>query len=190
MLLVPVAALANGRAPATNGIHFQPGDDHALYVATTFGLLISHDDGCSFRWVCEENMGYGGTFDPRYRIARDGTIFATTFNGLRVSRDGGCTFTTATAEAAPGDPGAIAGAWISAIDIAPTGDVWVTTTNDGPNDVYRSTDNGATFAPSGLASSTILWKSIAVAPSRAARIYATGYQVGGALPGGGTTPPS
>jgi hypothetical protein len=190
MCLVPMAALANGRAPVTNGVHFQPGDDHALYVATTFGLLISHDDGCSFRWVCEENMGYGGTFDPRYRIARDGAIFATTYNGLRVSRDGGCTFTTATAEAAPGAPGAIGGAWVSAIDIAPTGDVWVTTASDGPNDVYRSTDNGATFAPSGLASPTILWKSIAVAPSRAARIYATGYQVGGARPGGGTTPPS
>lgn len=69
----------------------QPGDNHSLHVATTFGLLVSHDDGCSFRWICEQNIGYGGTFDPKYRIAGDGTLFATTFSGLRVIRDdGGC----------------------------------------------------------------------------------------------------
>ena len=99
VVLAPAVALADGRAPLTNGVHFQPGDDRSIYVATTFGLLISHDDGCSFRWVCEQNIGYAGTFDPRYRIASDGAIFATTFTGLRVSRDGGCSFTTATSEA-------------------------------------------------------------------------------------------
>ncbi len=190
-VMAPVVALANGRAPLTNGVHFRPGDNRSLYVATTFGLLISRDDGCSFRWVCEQNLGYGGTFDPKYRIARDGTIFATTYTGLQVSRDGGCSFVTATAEAPPGDPGRIAGSWIDAIDIAPTGDVWAATANSGsPNDVYRSTDNGATFTPSGLASPTIWWKSLAVAPSRAARIYATGYQVSGTLPDGGPIPPT
>jgi hypothetical protein len=191
VVLCPVVALGNGRAPRTNGIHFQPGDSRSLYVATTFGLLISHDDGCSFRWICEQNLGYGGTFNPKYRIARDGTIFATTYTGLRVSRDGGCSFATATAELPAGDPGRIAGAWIDAIDIAPTGDVWVATANSGsPNDIYRSTDSGRTFAPSGLASPAIWWKSVAVAPSRAARIYASGYQVAGALPDGGQTPPT
>jgi hypothetical protein len=113
-LLAPALARGNGRAPLTNGIHFQPGDDRSIYLATTFGLLISRDDGCSFRWICEQNLGYAGTFDPKYRIARDGTIFATTYTGLRVSRDGGCSFATATAEAPPGAPGRIAGAWVAA----------------------------------------------------------------------------
>jgi len=189
-VLCPVVALAGGRAPLTRGVQFRPGDDRSLYVATTFGLLISRDDGCSFRWVCDQNLGYGGAFDPAYRIARDGTIFATTYTGLRVSRDGGCSFATATGDRPPGDPGRIAGAWIDAIDIAPTGDVWIATANSGrPNDVYRSTDNGATFAPSGLASPAIWWKSVAVAPSRAARIYVSGYQVAGPLPHGGQSPP-
>ena len=191
VVLAPVAALAGSRAPLTSGIQFQPGDHRSLYVATTFGLLISRDDGCSFRWVCEQNLGYAGAFDPQYRIARDGTIFATTSTGLRISRDGGCSFATATAEAPPGDPGRIAGAWVTAIDIAPTGDVWVATANTGsPSGVYRSTDSGATFAPGGLASPTIWWKSLAVAPSRAARIYATGYQVAGTRPDGGPLPPT
>ena len=189
--LAPAIAFANGRAPMTNGVHFQPGNDRSIFVASTFGLLISRDDGSSFRWVCEQNIGYAGTFDPKYRIARDGAIFATTFAGLRVSRDGGCSFTTATERAPQGDPGRIAGVWIDAIDIGPDGDVWVATADNGkPNDIYRSRDGGMTFAPSGLSSPAIWWKSIAVAPSRAQRIYATGYQVAGALADGGQRPPA
>lgn len=177
-MLVPALALGNGRPPITNGIQFQPGDERSLYLATTFGLLVSHDDGCTFRWICEQNIGYGGTFDPKWRVARDGTLFATTFTGLRVSRDGGCTFATATEEAPMGDPGRIADMWIDAIDIGPTGDVWVATAETArPNNVYRSTDGGRTFAPGGMLSPTIWWKSIAVAPTRGQRIYATGYQV-------------
>jgi hypothetical protein len=190
-VLCPALALANGRAPLTNGVHFRPGDNRSIYVATTFGLLISHDDGCSFRWVCEQNIGYAGTFDPKYRIAPDGTIFATTFGGLRVSHDGGCSFATATSGAPTGDPGRIADKWIDAIDIAPTGDVWVATADSGkPNDVYRSTDNARTFQPAGLSSPSIWWKTVAVAPSRAQRVYATGYQVAGTLADAGQSPPT
>src|SRR4051812_5177786 len=139
-LLCPAVALANGRPPLTNGVHFRPGDNQSLYVATTFGLLVSHDDGCSFRWICEQNIGYGGTFDPKYRIATDGTIFATTYSGLRVSRDGGCSFTTATSDKPANDPGRTADSWIDAIDIGPTGDVWIATANSGkPNNIFRST---------------------------------------------------
>ena len=63
LVLAASAAHANGRPPLTNGIHFKPNDPHSLYVATTFGLLISHDDGCTMNWICEGNIGYGGD-DP------------------------------------------------------------------------------------------------------------------------------
>ena len=177
-LMVPALALANGRPPMTNGVYFRPGDDQALYVRSTFGLLVSKDGGCSFRWVCEKAIGYGGEFDPKYAVASDGTIFATTFEGLRVSRDGGCTWATATAERAENDPGRIANMWIDTIDIASNGDVWVgTASTSKPNDVYRSTDNGMTFSPAGLSTQTGWWKSVRVAKSDPRRIYATGYQV-------------
>jgi hypothetical protein len=159
-------------------VFLRPGDDQALYVRTTFGLLISHDAGCTFHWVCEKAVGYGGTFDPKYAIATDGTIFATTFEGLHVSHDGGCSWVVATAELPPTDPNRLADRWIDAIDIAPTGDVWIATAESaGANDVYVSADNGITFAPRGLASATVWWKSIKVAHSDARRIYVTGYQV-------------
>lgn len=191
LTLLSVTAYANGRAPLTNGIHFRPGDSQSIYVATTFGFLISHDDGCTFHWICEADVGYGGTFDPKYAIASDGTIFATTFTGLRVSRDGGCSFATATADKPSGDPGRIADMWIDALDIGPTGEVWVATAESGkPNDIYRSTDNGMTFEPKGMQSPTIWWKSVKVAPSRGQRIYVAGYQIAGTLPDGGQMPPT
>ena len=38
---------ANGRAPLTTGIVLRPGHPNTIYLATTFGLLISDDDGCT-----------------------------------------------------------------------------------------------------------------------------------------------
>jgi hypothetical protein len=177
------AAHANGRPPVTNGVFFQPNDNQSLYVRSTFGLLVSHDAGCSFRWVCEQSIGYGGTFDPKYAIAVDGTLFATTFTGLRVSHDGGCSFKTATAELTAGAPGRIADMWVDALDIGPTGEVWVATADSAkPNDVFRSTDGGVTFVSRGMASSVLSWKSLAVAPSDAMHVYVAGYQVANAPP--------
>jgi hypothetical protein len=177
------AAHANGRPPLTNGVFFQATDDQSLYVRSTFGLLISHDGGCSFRWTCEQNIGYGGTFDPAYAIAADGTLFATTFSGLRVSRDGGCSFTTATAELPAGAPGRIADLWVDAIDIGPTGEVWVATADSAkPNDVLRSTDGGVTFVSRGMSSPVMWWNSVVVARSDALHVYVSGYQVASSPP--------
>lgn len=177
-LLVPAIALANGRPPLTNGVYFRPNDAQSVYIRSTFGLLISRDDGCTFRWVCERAIGYGGEFDPKYAVAGDGTIFATTFTGLRVSRDGGCTWATATADTAMDDPGRVADLWIDAIDIGPNGHVWIASAESAsPNNVYRSTDNGVTFEPRGMLSPTVWWKSVKVAPSNALRVYVAGYQV-------------
>lgn len=180
VLLVVATAHANGRNTLTNGIFFQPGDVHSLYLRTTFGLQISHDDGCTFHWVCEDAIGYGGNYDPRLVIAPDGSIFATTFHGLRVSRDGGCSFTTVTPDE-----------YITGLDRASTGDVWIATGSVGAsNDVYRSTDNGMTFMSAGLATSTRFFTSLRVAPSDARRIYAASYEIAGAAPDGGAAAPT
>lgn len=183
-------AEANGRPPSTVSIASRrSGRD--LLVATTFGVLLSKDDGCSFQWLCEQSIGYGGTFDPKYAIGDDGTIYATTFEGLRVSRDGGCTFTTATEGLAASDPGALDGIWVDAIDLAPDGDVWLATAESGRyNDVYRSRDAARTFQPMGLHSAAIWWKSVKISRKDPQRIYVTGYQIAGSAPGGGQMPPT
>lgn len=177
LLLVPATVTANGRFPTSVNVHARPGDADDIYLALTFGLLVSDDDGANFYWLCENNIGYAGTFDPKYAIASDGTIYATTYDGLRVSRDGGCSFETATEGAAPG-PDRIAGMWADAIDIDSAGAVWVGTAESGQsNAVFRSTDRGETFTRIGLSSDTMWWKSLLVAPSDDQRIYVSGYQV-------------
>lgn len=166
---------ADGRTPLTTRVAT---DGQTVIAGTTFGALISRDGGCSFRWVCDEALGSDGGFEPEYAAAADGTLFATTYKGLRVSRDGGCTWETATEAQPRRARGRIAGIWIDAIDIAPNGDVWVATADSAlPNDVFRSTDGGRTFEPRNRRSPTIWWKSVKVAPSRARRVYVTGYQV-------------
>jgi hypothetical protein len=174
VVLASAIADAHGLPPMTNGVSFASDDPNSLYVASTFGLLISHDRGCTFYWVCEAKVGYGDPYEPHYAVAHDGTIFATAFTGLRVSRDGGCSFTTATSELAVGDPGRIADRFVDAVALGSTGDVWAATGAGASNDVYVSHDNGVTFASSGLASSTIRWLSVAVAPSDPTRVYAVG----------------
>ncbi len=179
-LLAAGVAHANGRSPQTIGIYPKPGEPQTLYLQTTFGLLSTTDEGCTFRWMCEQSIGYGGTWDPYYAIGSDGTIFATTFEGLRISRDGGCTFETATASLPMNDPNRIADIWIDALDIGPTGEIWVGTAETGhTNDVFVSLDNGMTFTSRGMLSPEIWWKSVKIAPSNPSIVYITGYQVAG-----------
>lgn len=186
----PLDALANGRPPASVSIASRK-NGRDILVATTFGVLLSKDDGCSFQWICEQSIGYGGTFDPKYAIGEDGTIYATTFEGLRVSRDGGCTFATATEGVPANDPGALDGIWVDAIDLAPNGDVWLATAESGRyNDVYRSRDQGRTFQPMGLHSAAIWWKSVKVSHADPQRMYVAGYQIAGTAPDGGQMPPT
>ncbi|HEY1548325.1 MAG TPA: hypothetical protein VGG28_10910 [Kofleriaceae bacterium] len=172
LLVLASAALAhaNGRPPYTNGIYFQANDPNSIYVRTTFGLVISHDGGCSFRWTCEDSIGYGGTYDPEYAIGSDGSLYATTYTGLRVSRDGGCTYSTV-----------IPSRYIGSLDLGSTGDVWaVTSDSAAANDVLRSTDGGNTFGSAGLESATLLFDSIKVAPTDPMTAYVAGYEVGSA----------
>jgi len=176
VVAISPAAEGNGRFPTSTSVHTRPGDADDLYLGLTFGLLITHDDGWHWYWTCEDNVGYAGTFDPKYAIAADGTIYATTYEGLRVSDDGGCSFRTATAP--PDGPGDLVDIWVDAVDVASDGTLWLGTAESGlPNAIYRSNDKGKTVEQMLPSSKTIWWKSIKVAPSDPSRIYASGYQV-------------
>jgi photosystem II stability/assembly factor-like uncharacterized protein len=171
-LLVVAAgsADANGRFPRTASIGFRHGSDQHLILGTTFGLLLSEDDGKSWRWTCEKNIGYGGTYDPVYAATSAGTLLATTFEGLSISTDGGCTWAFAE------DP--LTGHWVSDVLVAPDGAIWATTSSGGrDNDVYVSRDDGKTFASTKLHTDRAWWRSIRVAPTDEKRVYVSGYQL-------------
>lgn len=165
-LLAPVAH-GNGRFPATTRVEHRDANNQFILLPVTFGLLISHDDGESFRWICETAIGYTGIFDPDYALV-NGDIFATTYEGLRVSRDQGCSWQNIGSE--------FAGLWVGEVEAGPDGSVWAATSSNVPdNDVYRSTDGGASFVAMGLNHKRAWWQTLKIAPSDANRIYVTGY---------------
>ena len=167
---LPRPADANGRYPQSVSVHFQPGNSQRIVVGATFGMLLSEDDGATWRWTCEQNIGYGGIFDPTYEVSAQGTLYATTFDGLSISHDNGCTWKYAD--------GGLTGHWASDVQIGKDGAVWVTTSSGGmPNDVFVSKNDGTSFQSKGLLHDRAWWKSVRVAPSDPRRIYVTGYQV-------------
>jgi MYXO-CTERM domain-containing protein len=172
---LPAVGHANGRMPASVNIHFAPNNDQDIYLQVTFGLLESHDGGATWHWVCEEAIGYSGTYDPDYDVSPTKALFATTFDGLKVRRDG-CTFESTQ----------LGADFISAVTVGPDGAVYAAAANASPPDskIYKSIDDGVTFNPTGATSpgTEASWKTIMVAPSDATRIYASGYLLGSTTP--------
>ncbi|MEE9385011.1 MAG: hypothetical protein V3V08_16525 [Nannocystaceae bacterium] len=173
-------ASANGRPLGGTGADSH-GADFILFP-TTLGLLVSSDDGAAFNWICEGNVGYGGTYDPDYAISDAGDVWATTFEGLRVTRDGGCTWTTMG--------GAILeNHFFSDVEVGSDGKVWVASATGGaPNDVFVSTDDGVTFVSAGLLEEKIWWRSLVIAPSDPLTLYVTGFRLAEPDGNGGMIP--
>jgi photosystem II stability/assembly factor-like uncharacterized protein len=90
MLVLPRAALANGRFPAAGQIAVDPADPSHLVVRTTFGLVATRDGGARWSWICEQAMGLGGAQDPMTAVGGGGALLVGAAEGLLVSRDGGC----------------------------------------------------------------------------------------------------
>jgi len=136
-----------------------------LLVGSTYGFLISHDGGATWRWGCDGGFGVTDSWAPEYELTASGVMTATTAGGLMRSSDG-CTWTPA---------GGSAGT-----DVASTtarggdGTLWL---GSGimPASILRSTDDGASWQPTGSLGASVDWvESIAVAPSNPMRVYATG----------------
>ena len=172
LAIATATAHANGRPPATSSIQFQVGHDSDVLLGVTFGVVLSHDGGATWQWMCESSVGYGGTFDPQYLWFASGAMFATTTNGLHVGRDG-CTFAQTTALGAD---------YISAIARGPDNALYAAASDPTDATIYKSTDEGVTFpqtaAPGALGTQ---WQSLATAPSDATRVYLSGW----AMPSGG-----
>ena len=132
----------------------------------------------------EDNLGYAAALGSctNTRSSPDGAIFATKVTVSAASR-------SAATPAAPSRPNvgarrprasiASGSQWIDAIDLAPTGDVWVTTAISGaPNDVYVSRDDGATFrAGRPAVGENFLEERPRSHRNDRARVYASGYEV-------------
>ena len=168
---------ANGRPPNTSTINFKQGNEQEIAAGMTFGLLLSHDGGATWHWMCEKTVGYGGMYDPDYVYTPAGSLFATTFDGLKKMTNG-CTF-----DATP--PGTD---FVSTTTLGPDGAVYyaaadppdLMTSDPGDSNIYKSVNDGATFPTTAMPGMiNDWWQSLEVAPSDPLRVYLTGYRLNG-----------
>lgn len=188
VLCVPTVALAHGRPPFVGDIAFHPTNPDVIVARMTFGLLVSEDRGETWRWICAAATGADPTReDPPIAVMPDGSILVGTFGGLARSASDHCSFEL---------PEALRDRFV--IDVQPEamspGTVWaIATSGSDPDEVYRSVDQGQTFARVGAPVDDILLERVRVAPSDPTRVYLSGavpvmpIVYDGGVPDGGPT---
>ncbi|HEY0464521.1 MAG TPA: hypothetical protein VGC79_09945, partial [Polyangiaceae bacterium] len=72
LFCAPRPASANGRYPKADQLAIAPDDPQFLAVRTTFGVLVSHDSGQNWDWICERALGYSGVQDPTLGLMERG----------------------------------------------------------------------------------------------------------------------
>src|SRR6266511_3800152 len=87
-MIAATSASANGRFPRAERLIEHPSDPNTLYLAATYGLLVTHDRGCSWYHVCESAFAYlmQYTGDPILTLASDGALVVGTQSNVTVSR--------------------------------------------------------------------------------------------------------
>ncbi len=172
-LCSPTAALANGRFPAAGQVVVDPTDPTRVVLRATFGLMQSTDAGQSWRWICEQSLGYSGIEDPAVGITKNGSIIAGIFEGLTETSDRGCTWAFAQ--------GPLLGEYVVDTAVDPSNPsralaVTTTTVSGGIHVIVAETlDDGATWAQAGVPiDPSFRALTVEVAPSDAQRIYVSG----------------
>jgi hypothetical protein len=140
-------ARADGAFPDEMQIFLPPDQPHRIIVSTTFGLLVSDDDGAHFRFVCEEAVGPVGHITALYQAGPGPlhALYAANGNrGMSRSIDGACSWSLPS--------GTLAEAYVPDLFPDPSDAMHVvaigTPFGDGgfvPWGLYDSHDSGATF---------------------------------------------
>ncbi len=156
-------ALANGRFPRAQQIVSTPGDSSRVFLRATFGVVASFDGGGSWRWLCEEAIGFSGTWDPPVAATPDGKLWMGLEHGLAWTSDG-CTVHTIPS---------VAGELVS--DVSADGDalVFATSTAGKPAALWRATGGAAHKTGASLDGFYV-----DTLDASGARLYATGVHVG------------
>lgn len=159
--------------PEQYEIVVRPGQRPAMdvVVGTTYGMIVSHDGGASWGWVCEAGFGVTDSWVPEYEQTAQGIITATTAAGLFTSTDG-CTWVAAAGSA---------GTEVAATSaVGSDGRLWLAS-GTGQAYVQWSSDGGGSWTRAAGFGVDVLWiESIAVAPSDPQRVYVTGSTIEGA----------
>ncbi len=167
--LLTLFVLAHGAYPLAYELLEQPQAPSRLVAGTTFGLLLSSDDGNDWRWVCEEAIGYGMNLSPVWWVSPQGRLLGGSFRGLFLSADHGCSWSS---HAEFGDlPDG--GQGVGVADLHSNGAALFATSGKYgvENGVWRSIDDGSSWQRLPLRSPEQFFSTIRSAPSRPQRLY-------------------
>ena len=182
--LASSTARADSRYPNATQLVVMPGRSATLAVRTTFGVLLSHDAGASFQWVCGAAIGYGGlTEDPKLALTASGSLLVATFDGLSVSPDAGCGWMHAESPLAgqvvidvavrPDDPHTAIALTSNFAGVASGS----TSTNRYDSRLAISTDDGAHWSPYGQPiDAAVLTSTIRLSKSDPHAVYVSGVR--------------
>lgn len=176
-LLAPTV-LANGRFPGARQVVISPTTEDTLLLRTTFGQMLTRDGGKSFRWICEEAIGYGGTQDPAVGITQAGTLLNAAYEGTSVSLDAGCSF--------PFPPG-LEKRYSTDLTVdasAPAHALVIVAANEIVQppllaELWETRDDGQSFARLSALPAGFFPQNVDIARSSPQRVYVTGLQTGG-----------
>jgi hypothetical protein len=174
---------ANGRPAATVDVHLTPGNPDRMMLQVTWGFLVSVDGGDSWRWICEEAIGFDGEYDPNVEMTPTGLLLSTSnqIDGLRLTRDF-CEWTGAPPPIGPTGP-KDAAMIVGDLEVGPDGRIYIAAADFGDTQIYLSTDDGVSFAPLSNPDPDVeWWESLLAAPSLLppddeTRLYLTGFDL-------------
>jgi hypothetical protein len=180
----PGPARANNAFPDEFSIHFPPAPSPTIFIGANFGMLVSQDDGLTWRYACEPWVVAGSNASlafanvSQYELTADGALVAAVFDIKAVTRstDTACTWPNSSGSAIDGQkvsdlfPDPNNGSLVLATVVA--------SQNNLPNGNYivASHDGGKTFEGPHLydtPASMDLLTGIEIARSKADVYYAT-----------------
>jgi photosystem II stability/assembly factor-like uncharacterized protein len=142
-------AFANGRYPLASQVAIAPGEASFMALRSTFGLVQTFDAGKTWSWICEKSAGYSDYEDPSVAITENGTLIVGS-DGVSVSRDRGCSWTIPEQLPPP--------TVVTDLDVDrahPSHILVLVGSADSvgnfTNQLYESSDNGASWGPLGAA---------------------------------------
>ena len=169
----PRPARANGRFPEAQRLLEHPGDPNRLYLAATFGLLVTEDRGKNWYTICEQAFALKFLEgDPLLEIMPDGALLGGIYDTLNRSSDCGCTWQTTLGAS---EKETIIDITIDRSRGSVLALVQDSTTFPSRFGVHESTDWGKTWRKlSDLPVEIVGAFTIDVAPSDSTRVYVTG----------------
>ena len=178
-LLATVRARANGAFPDEFSIHFPASAPHRIYVGANFGLLVSEDDGATWRYSCEPWVTEGSasalTSDnvSFYNMTANGVAMIALSREITRTEDDACTW--------PPSSGSVVGKVVT--DLFPDPNdatlVLAAVVDTGGSQILASHDGGKSFAAPVIYSSTGSITGLELSRSSPGVVYVTSVPFSG-----------